>query len=204
MYPKDIVIESLPQAIRVQVNRRLREGEPIQQIAQWLNTLPKVKRLMATRFEGVPITGEHLSCWMFNGYRIWVAQQEALEAALQFREDAAEIAQATGGLLADQLALCLTARVAVALREAASDQVPPGMQFQQLCELSAHVVALRKGDQGAQWLRIERDKLDSKRSKFEEEETARKKKYEKPNIDLKTFHLPPELVARVRAQIDRF
>ncbi len=113
---RDAKIASLPQPVREQVNRRLQNGEATAQIAAWLNNLPEARDLMAAEFAGATIKKTDLAGWKLGGYRNWEAQQEALEAAAQFGQDAAEIARADGGQLADHLALCLTARLAVALR----------------------------------------------------------------------------------------
>ena len=125
-------IARLPQPIREQINRRLQNGEEGKQIAEWLNTLPEVDRLMAAEFDGQPINETNLSNWKLGGYRDWEAQQEALEAVRRFGADAAELGQAAGGQLADQLALCLTARIAVALRQPPSGEDDPAGQLQRL------------------------------------------------------------------------
>ena len=41
----------------------------------------------------------------------------------------------------------------------------------------------REGDHNAQWLRIEREKLDVRLKKFEEEEAARQREIENANKD---------------------
>ena len=40
-------IARLPQPIREQINQRLQNGEEGKQIAEWLNTLPEVRSLIA-------------------------------------------------------------------------------------------------------------------------------------------------------------
>ena len=54
----------------------------------------------------------------------------------------------------------------------------PAAQLQRLRELCADLVALRKGDHNAQWLRIEREKLDLELKKYDEQAAARKKSEE--------------------------
>jgi len=54
--------------------------------------------------------------WKSGGYRDWQEHQEALEATRQFFSDAKELSRAAGGDLAGKLAVCLAARIAVALR----------------------------------------------------------------------------------------
>jgi len=153
-------IARLPHPIREQINRRLQNGEANKQTAEWLNTVPEVRTLLDAEFDGQPINEVNLSNWKLGGYRDWEAQQEALEAVRRFGADAAEIGQATGGQLADHLALCMTARIAVALHQPAAEGEDAAAQLQKLRQLLADLVALRKGDQNAQWLRIEREKID--------------------------------------------
>jgi hypothetical protein len=200
---QDSKIARLPQGIREQINRRLQNGGSAKEIGEWVNTQSEVKALMAAEFEGAPIVEANLVSWKVGGYRHWEEQQQALEAAVQFGENAAEIAQAAGGQLADHLALCMTARIAVALRKAPGAGEDAAGQLQRLRQLVGDLVALRKGDQSAQWLRIEREKLDSELRKFEEEEAARKRQLEKPKIDYKTYHASQEVHDQVAAMLKR-
>src|SRR5208337_1565805 len=98
----------------------------------WLNALPEVIAVLAAEFDGQPINEVNLTNWKLGGYRDWEAQQEALEAVRRFGADSAELTQAAGGQLADQLAVCLTARIAVALQQPASGGDDPAGQLQRL------------------------------------------------------------------------
>jgi len=200
---RDVGIARLPDTIREQINRRLQNGETAKEIGEWVNTQSEVKALMEAEFEGAPIVEAHLVSWKLGGYRHWQEQQEAMEAALQFGENAAEIGQASGGQLADHLALCMAARIAVALRKPPCAGDDAAGQLQRLRQLVGDLVALRKGDQSAQWLSIEREKLDSELRKFEEEEAARKRQLEKPKIDFKTYHASQEVHDQVAAMLKR-
>ena len=200
---QDSKIARLPQGIREQINRRLQNGGSAKEIGEWVNTQSEVKAFMAAEFEGASIVEAELVSWKVGGYRHWQEQQQALEAAVQFGENAAEIAQAAGGQLADHLALCMTARIAVALRKAPCAGEDAAGQLQRLRQLVGDLVALRKGDQSAQWLRIEREKLDSELRKFEEEEAVRKRRMEKPKIDLKTYHASQEVHDQMAAMLKR-
>src|ERR1022692_2843060 len=134
-------IARLPQAIREQINRRLQNGAEGKQIAEWLNALPEAFAVLAAEFDGQPINEVNLSNWKLGGYHDWEAQQEALEAVRRFGSDAAELSQAAGGQLADQLAVCLTARIAVALQRPPSGDDDPAEQLRRLRELCADLVA---------------------------------------------------------------
>jgi len=189
---RDAKITRLPPLIREQLNRRLQNGETGRQIVGWLNALPEVMELLAAKFGGVPISEANLVSWKLGGYRIWEGRQETLEAVAQFGADAAELTEAAGGNLADQVALCLTARIAVALRQPTAGEIDAAGQLRRLRQLCSDLVALRRGDQNAQRLRIEREKLDRQMKTFETEEAARQKQSAKANIDLKTYHASKE------------
>jgi hypothetical protein len=178
-------IARLPQTIREQINLRLQDGVEAKQIADWLNTLPEVRSLLAKEFDGQPVNEVNLSNWKLGGYRDWQAQQEALDAVRLFSSDAAELSRAVpggqpgrgapGARFADQLALCLTARIAVALKQPAPGGDDPVALLERLRQLCMRLVALRKGDHHAQWLQIERGKLDLQIKKYKEEAADRKR-----------------------------
>jgi hypothetical protein len=168
-------IARLPQPIREQINRRLENGEEGKQIIEWLNTLPEVAALMKGEFDGQPINEPNLSHWKAGGFREWEEHQEALEVARCFVADAAELGQVAGGRLADQLALCATARIGVALREPRSAGEDAAAQLDRLRRLCADLARMRKGDHKAEWLRIERERLDLARKKYKDEAAVRKR-----------------------------
>ena len=72
-------IARLPRAVRLELNRRLDEGEQGKKLVVWLNALPEVQAIVAAEFGGKPIREQNLSEWKQGGYRDWVAQQEALK-----------------------------------------------------------------------------------------------------------------------------
>jgi hypothetical protein len=166
-------IARLAQPIREQINLRLQNGEEGKQIVAWLNTLPKVAALLAAEFNGQPINQNNLSNWKLGGYRDWEEQQNDLEAAKSLVADAAELGQVAGLHLPDQLALCLIARFAVALRQPPPDGDDPAEYLERLRRLSAGLARLRRGDQNALWLRIQQDKLDLQTKRHEAQVAAR-------------------------------
>ena len=176
-------IARLPHSIREQINRRLQNSDEGREIVEWLNALPEVRAVVEAEFGGQPVSEMNLSNWRLGGYGDWEAQQEALAAVRRFGADAAEINQAAGGQLADQLAICLIARIAVALQQPASGGDDPAGELLRLRQLCADLVALRKGDQNAQWLRIEREKFDLVLKKAAAEEATRQKEIEEANKD---------------------
>ena len=171
-------IARLPNAIREQINLRLQDGGEGKKIAEWLNTLPEVTSLMTAEFDGQPVSAANLSNWKLGGYRDWEEQQAALETALQFQSEAVQLSQAGGPQVIEQLALCLTARLAIALRPSFAGSDDPAERLEQLRRLRRDVVALRKGDHDEQWVKIQRDKLDLELKKFEHQAALQKSRME--------------------------
>jgi len=196
-------IARLPHLIRQQINRRLQNGDAGKQIVEWLNSLPEASTIIAAEFDGQPVNETNLTNWKLGGYRDWDAQQEALEAVRRFCADSSELTQAAGGQLADQLAICLTARIAVALRQPESGGDDPAGQFRRLRELCGDLVALRKGDHNAQWLKIEREKLDLELKKHDEE-AARKTEIENALKSAERRGIRPETLALIEKELRLF
>ena len=60
-------VARLPDNVREQLNKRLRDGETHSSIAAWLNELPEVKKVMAEQFEGKLISERNISRWRRGG-----------------------------------------------------------------------------------------------------------------------------------------
>jgi hypothetical protein len=176
-------IARLPQPIREQINRRLENGGEGKQIVEWLNSLPEVNALLAAEFDGQPINEPNLSRWKLGGYRDWEEQQAALETILQFQSEAVQLSQAGGPQVIEQLALCLTARLATALRPSSTGSDDPAQRLEQLRWLRLNLVPLRKGNHDEQWVKIQRDKLELELKKFEHQAAIQKRKME-PHVRL--------------------
>ena len=54
-------IARLPHKIRDEVGRRILDGQTLLHIADWLNTLPKVRAVLNRHFDGKPIRSQNLS-----------------------------------------------------------------------------------------------------------------------------------------------
>ena len=160
-------IARLPRAVRLELNRRLQNGEQGKKLVAWLNALPDVQAIVAAEFGGKIIREQNLSEWKQGGYRDWQAQQEAFEIAGRLGEDAAEWAREDRAPLTDTVAHWLAARYAVATRRVAETGGREGWRL--LREMCGDVVELRKGDHSAERLRIERERLELEKAKSEEQ-----------------------------------
>jgi hypothetical protein len=82
-----------------------------------------------------------------------------LEAVRQLSPGMSELAQAGHGALTDTLAQCLSGQYVMATRAAIRQAAGQAMDLKTLQVLCGGLVALRRGDQGTEWLRIAREKL---------------------------------------------
>src|SRR5260370_42103772 len=120
-------IARLPHAVRLELNRRLQNGEQGKKLAAWLNALPEVQAIVASEFGGKAIREQNLSEWKQGGYRDWQAQQEALEIPGQLGKGAAEWTRECRAPIPDTLAHWLGASYAVATRPGTETGEQEGM-----------------------------------------------------------------------------
>jgi hypothetical protein len=159
-------IARLPHSVREQVNLRLQNGGKGKQIVQWLNSLAEVREVMAADFQGEPVNEMNLSNWKLGGYRDWLAEHDVQALVRLFNEGAEELKEAANGSLTDKLALCTVARMAVAFRQLSRPEADPAEQMKRLRQLCADIAVLRRGDQNAEWMQIERERMDLKMKKM--------------------------------------
>lgn len=163
-------IARLPREIRVQLNRRIRDGEPQNRLVEWLNSLPEVQAVLAAEFGGRPINEPNLSDWKSGGYRDWLLMQEAVELVRHMDADADELSNASNRRVTDLLAQRVAAQyVLVAKQLNRSGAEDPGeIDLKQLREFCGDIVALRKGDHSAERLKLERERLEHEREQLRE------------------------------------
>ena len=161
-------IARLPREIRQALNERLLDGEPQSAVLTWLNALPEVRSRLATDFAGRPITKQNLSEWYAGGYAHWFAQRQLLDGTQQLVENAAEVPPD----LADQLALFLAARLALAAKKAQTT-ADPATKAKLIFQLCRSVARLRRAEHSRQRVALERQKAAAATGDFDEVIQAR-------------------------------
>src|SRR5579864_5947898 len=109
-------IARLPSHLREQLNRRMENGEPGVRLVAWLNTLPEVKAVLESDFDGREISEQNLSEWKDHGYRDWQAHQDSLALTRDTIANARELLALAGGDIAESLATVVATRYAAALK----------------------------------------------------------------------------------------
>jgi hypothetical protein len=151
-------IARLPEQIREQINCRLQNGENGRQIIAWLNSDEGVKALLAQGFDGHEINDTNLSQWKKGGFRDWQARQYAMDEARRVMAEGTELAETANNALADKLAVWLVGRYIVVTRKLIENE-DDAEAWKLLRELCHDVVALRRGEHGAAWLRFEEERI---------------------------------------------
>lgn len=97
-------IARLPLAIREEVNRRLRDGEPGPKILAWLHTLPEVLTVLDEHFREEPISPQNLSEWRQGGYAEWLDRLAQVERTKELAAYGLQLARQNNGGAADGVA----------------------------------------------------------------------------------------------------
>jgi hypothetical protein len=159
-------IARLPAAIRRQLNERLENGQPAKPLIHWLHSLPEVQAVLAAQFEGQPITPNNLTRWKQGGFKDWLEDQRALEAAAAVFEQADDLKEMAREDLADRMTLVLTAKMAMELQRI--NRLPDGAKKSQLYrELLGSLTLVRRGNLQGQRIEVEREKLGFRRERHQ-------------------------------------
>lgn len=159
-------IARLPKVIREQLNQRLADGEAGEMLLEWLHAQPEVLEVLMRDFEGRPILKQNLSDWRRGGFRDWEARQERIETVQRIAEEADDIELAAAEL-PGRLSAIVAERFASLIATTASvkDWSKPRLRAQ-LMELCEGIATLRRFDQGAARLKLEREQLDLKKAEL--------------------------------------
>ena len=152
-------IARLPEWIREEVNRGLREGTNGRELVEWLNSQRDVQEIMDAEFAGAPIREQNLSDWRKGGYREWLAQRLAFEDGIQMCERVRLVARDSWGPLTDNLVAIVGAHYAHLLNNA-MQKGTNSLDFKTLRAICNDVVALRRRDQEDKWLNLEQSQQD--------------------------------------------
>jgi hypothetical protein len=168
-------IARLPRAIREQLNRRLDDGEPGKRLVGWINSLPEAQAVFQLDFAGQPVSEQNLSGWKQGGYRDWQKQQERRAVIRQLTEDSNELGAHAGGVeVGNHLSAVLVAELAQAARDSLAAITDPGERCARVQEFLQTLVRVRRQDNQAGQLAIERERRARERVQENEKDASRK------------------------------
>src|SRR5579871_5420064 len=176
-------IARLPVAIREELNRRIENGEQGVRLVEWLNTLPEVKAVVQTDFEGVAITEMNLSYWKNGGFLDWQAQQRAEAVIERWVESPMSNAQSPKSekttAMVGALTNALMAHYAAALEDSnAMPEEDPKARVERLGRSLKDMSRLRRDELAGErlrehvrieeeWVAIERQRAELERERLE-------------------------------------
>jgi hypothetical protein len=128
-------------------------------LVDWLNGLPAVQAVAKAEFEGRDIREQKISQWRKGGYRDWLAQRVAQEQARELCDEVAQMGRTCKEPVTDKLAAFLSAHYAVAMKRAVRQAAGGSVDLKTLRALCGDVMAMRRADQNAQGLRLERKRV---------------------------------------------
>jgi hypothetical protein len=147
-------IARLPFAIREELNQRLLDGEPGNQLVVWLNGLPKVQAVLKDKFQGNPISEANLSQWKNGGFAAWEAGDEMADNVSSIMDGTKALPAAAKGGLIDRMALMFASNMATSMLRLES--MPEGVEkSKMLRELRIGLLALKRCELVAERLEIE-------------------------------------------------
>lgn len=199
-------IARLPHAIREQVNTRLQDGEPADDLVEWLNSLPEVQSVLNDHFNGSPINKGNFHEWKRGGYRDWKANQDALDMAERFIDEDAPACQTAAAGLIDKLVRWLAIQFAAATQNLDPESPEATARLAAFYQLAAGISRFRRDNLNAdrtqiqrEWLALERENADFLREKLFWAWT------ERPDIQEKLFPtkgLTPETLAKIEKELN--
>src|ERR1043166_2196726 len=183
-------IARLPDDIRNQLNRRIRDGENGQKLLKWLNTLPEVRAVLAAEFHGQPVRPSNLTEWKKGGYRDWLVSQDARNLAHNLQDQHSLGHETLAGPFTAKLAQWAALYYASAAQSLVAAETQPKARWDRLRELCVDIARLRRGDLHAEQLDIERQWLALEESKSDQQrENEFKARIE--SEDVRARFLPP-------------
>ncbi|MGB8356190.1 MAG: ankyrin repeat domain-containing protein, partial [Chthoniobacteraceae bacterium] len=159
----------LPRDLRNKLNRSLDDGQPGNEILQWLNRDKTVRKILAGQFDSTPITKQNLSSWKTgDGFLNWKNNRDALDLAKELGGDADETFTEFGNddegspAFADKMALWFSVRYMVMARSLIASVQNADLEKQEsaMRRILRDLSALRRSEHSAGRLRLEHKRLE--------------------------------------------
>ncbi len=168
-------ITRLSESLREELNQRLRNGEPANNLLLWLNKLPEVIALVEEHYGGNLISPQNLSDWNLGGYREWLTRQEMRESSKDFATEAPHLTAAAGGSLLNPLTTAVLARYGALLAKMPLDaEIPKHLQshLDNVLRIHQALIQERRNDLVAQKTAILAAEQERKNQKADAPEEA--------------------------------
>jgi len=143
-------IARLPRELREQINRRLVNNEPGNQLVAWLNGLPEVQAVLAEHFGGREINEDNLSEWKQHGHQDWLRGEVARDWLNELTDQADSLdEQMDEGQISDRFGSLLAAELTRLGKILIDREAEPAKRWERLCEVQRVLSQLRRDDHRA-------------------------------------------------------
>jgi hypothetical protein len=146
-------IGRLPHEIRLELNRRMRDGTEGKALVEWLNAQDVVATVMKEQFGGQPISESNLTHWRKGGYQEWLIREGA-SAFLRELTESDQPALKDPDEMLEALTACLAGRLAAAADEAEAGTADPVARWKRLRETVSTLLRARKRTLSSRWLAV--------------------------------------------------
>jgi hypothetical protein len=184
-------IALLPENLRQRTSLRLQNGDEDKKIAQWLSRLPDAKKALLPEFGESAVRENDVAEWRHSGHRTWLARQVVAGEVRRLCGEAVDLGRAADGGLMDNMATWVAGRYVMASRQLAGENGDGVLDWEMLRAFSHDLVHLRRGDHSAEWLRIQRERLEMQRTEQKENLEKMYRKWAKENPE--KLPQPPKL-----------
>lgn len=166
-------IGRLPFALRQELNRRMRDGQPDTVILEWLNGLAEARKAIAGAGYGgaktarAVVTPQNLSEYRGGRYQDWVAEEERVAGIQTLAELSYRMAEATGGNVSESAVRITAGKLMQVLENATAEDAERLAKALTGLSMAETAAARARTDQAR--LGIQRETLALDEKKFQRE-----------------------------------
>jgi ATP-dependent Lon protease len=167
-------IARMPEAVREQLNKRLRDGQLGTEILPWLNALPEAKAVLDEWFQGQAVNAQNLSDWRNGGFVEWEEKQEKTHRIKELAQFAVKLTQANGASIAEGASAIAAGQVLELLEAGLAATEGEEQDVERLSALIGSLTNLRKAEIAQQ----KNDLLAERLKRIDQEIDLAKQKFE--------------------------
>jgi hypothetical protein len=154
-------IARLPKSVRDELGHRLENGEPGNQLVEWLNAHPEVQKVLQDHFGGRAINEPNLTEWKQGGHVEWLRIQELRDVVQHVQERADALLDATQGEpISERFARVIALEFSRTADDLLAQETDPQKRFERLCQVHREFSRLRRDEQMIARLRIKTRQSD--------------------------------------------
>jgi len=153
-------ISRLPDWVREIINSCLKSGSVGAELLVSLNSEPLFQTFLADGNGPAPLTQADIAEWREHGLPEWLGHQETVAACRAMDDEVAAVSPPGTKPLTERIAAWVAVQYAAQGHRLRDSSADPETAWRRLREYCNDIALLRRGDQNAEWLRIECRRLE--------------------------------------------